>query len=434
MTTTDMGGELTAPRRFLGVPLAWWVLLGCVIGLMAGLGSFLAVTFGQLVKPLDDAFEWSRTEINGFSTVMSLTLLVMAPLAGALADKFGAFKVLLVSAILFPLAVAALSLQTGSLFMFYATAVVVAAAGAATLPITYSAILVSWFDRYRGLALGIALSGTGIAFVVIPQLLQPMIAADGWRSAVQTLALISLVIVVPTVLAVLHLKPKSAAEVDGGAGRGKARHAESAFVTDFLPGGMKEQIGSARFRRVGLAFFLLSIGTQGTVVNFPPMMFGAGFTPPEVGQVMGAFGLAILSSRIIVGLLLDRLPPHLVTFIVLSAPAIGLGVLAAEVNFTTALLAAVLMGFGFGAELDIMGFFVSRLFPKEFFGKIYGVSIACYTLGAALGPLIMGAAFDLTGTYTVGLIAAAVLFFLGALQFLGLPLRRATPQVATATA
>ena len=116
------------------------------------------------------------------------------------------------------------------------------------------------------------------------------------------------------------------------------------------------------------------------------MMFGAGFTPAEVGQVMGAFGMAILSSRIIVGLLLDRLPPHLVTFIVLSAPAVGLAVLATDVTFTTALVAAVLMGFGFGAELDIMGFFISRLFPKDFFGNLYGMAIACYTLGAALGP------------------------------------------------
>src|SRR6185369_10235207 len=82
---------------------------------------------------------------------------------------------------------------------------------------------------------------------------------------------------------------------------------------------------------------------------------------------------------------------------------------------------AIALGLALGAELDLMGFLVSRYFPLADFGRIYGWQYGAFVFASGLGPLWVGAVRDATGTYTIALIASSVGLVLTCAGFLALP-------------
>jgi nitrate/nitrite transporter NarK len=86
-----------------------------------------------------------------------------------------------------------------------------------------------------------------------------------------------------------------------------------------------------------------------------------------------------------------------------------------------AMVAAILLGLGNGAEADIMAYQMSRYFGLRAFAEIYSYVLAAYTLGGVVGPLLMGISFDSTGSYRLVLIAflAAMLASAGLMLCLG---------------
>src|SRR5262249_26258827 len=122
-------------------------------------GPIIAFTFGVFIKPLSEEFGWSRADISlGFSLSL-LMLSAVVPFIGRLVDRWGARKVIIPSVLLFGSGVASFYFLSASLWHFYALYVGlgVVAVGAATLP--YLSVVSQWFDKRRGLALGLAMVG-----------------------------------------------------------------------------------------------------------------------------------------------------------------------------------------------------------------------------------------------------------------------------------
>ena len=116
-------------------------------------------------------------------------------------------------------------------------------------------------------------------------------------------------------------------------------------------------------------------------------------------------GAALLMGRVATGYLLDRFfAPHLAA-VFFGGAAAGIGVLWMSNSTATVLVGAFLVGMGLGAEVDIIAYLVSRYFGLRYFGEIYGLAFGAFLLAGALGPLVMGAGFDLTGSYSAPLAA-----------------------------
>jgi len=159
------------------------LLVASFAGLATGYSVFVGVVFGLFIEPLSSEFGWSRTAIAGALTLCSASIVLLAPVAGALLDRYGIRRILIPSIGLFGIAVAALSMLRDDLWMFYGVAFAIALAGIATLPATYSRMLVKAFTERRGLALSVALSGVGVAGIVLPFALERAISSYGWRTA-----------------------------------------------------------------------------------------------------------------------------------------------------------------------------------------------------------------------------------------------------------
>ena len=161
---------------------------GWHILILAGLGVATCVTatvlygFGVLVIPLQKAFGLARPDLQLSITCLFLGAGVACHLAGVLNQRYGMRPVTTVSLLALALGYIALSLFRGTLWQLYVGFFMLAFAGVGTLQVTWSHLVNEWFERNRGLALAIVLSGTGLAASVLPPLLTWAIGRWDWRA------------------------------------------------------------------------------------------------------------------------------------------------------------------------------------------------------------------------------------------------------------
>jgi MFS family permease len=175
MTKAEQKGS----RVFYG----WWVVLAAGIGLSVHFGPIIAVTFGVFLKPLSQEFGWSRAEISLAVSVSTLALSVAGPLIGRLVDRLGARRVIVPSVLIFGLGVMSFYFLSPNLWHFYAIYLLIGIVGGGTAPVPYSKVIACWFDKKRGLALGLAVAGSPLGAFITPPLAQALITGVGWRQA-----------------------------------------------------------------------------------------------------------------------------------------------------------------------------------------------------------------------------------------------------------
>jgi MFS family permease len=363
-------------------------------GIALGFGALSAHSNGALFLPVSHQFGWSRAEFSLSHLAAAVIGTLITPYVGRLVDRFGPRKVAATSAVLAALAFFMLSLAQGNLGLFIAMQAIAALAGAGTSAITYVALMSMWFDRARGLAIGIIMSGSGICAIVAPKLLIPFVAEAGWRAGYRALALVMLL---------------SAPLILIGAHRPRARIGGAILAAKDLAGTtLREAIRSSRFWRQGGALTLMGLGLSGLYAHFVPLLTDHGLDPATTANVAALFGGAVFVGRLGAGYLLDRIfAPILATMFVLVAAA-GLGAaMMPGVNFGA--IAAVGIGLGFGTELDIAGYITARYFGRKAYGAIFGWQFAFFTAGGIVGSISYGVIHDRSGSYHAALTASIVL-------------------------
>lgn len=186
----------------------WPVLAAAATGVGLGLSPLPFYTIGVFIPPLLGEFGpmgWAPGDILNALAIYTFGAFAASPVIGILTEKFGARVVALTSIVTFSLAMMALALNTGSKSLYIFLWVILAFAGAGTLPITFTRPVANWFKANRGIALGIALIATGVfgalakffAQYVVSQEALHFFGGSGWRSAYILLGLLPLVIALP---------------------------------------------------------------------------------------------------------------------------------------------------------------------------------------------------------------------------------------------
>ena len=400
----NQGGSYSEFRR------GWPIVLSSMLGIGLGLSPVPFYTMGIFAPHLMREFGWSISQIMAGLTVTTLMVLWAGPLVGILAVKFGVRRVALVSMPLFALSFMSLALSNGSLTLFYVTWAAIAILGAGTLPITWTRAVNHWFDVRKGLALGISLMGTGIFGFLSKPLVAWMIAQFGWRGAYVGLGLLPLLIAFPTAWLLFRDTDTSEAAMAAVAAR--------PAVT---PGGftLGQAVRDWRFWVLVLSLTPVSLTLGGPIPNMENILKGGGLTPAVVLTLTPLIGLSALSGRIIGGWLLDRFWAPAVALLILGLPALSCWLLAsASLDYTSAALSILLIGFALGVEYDLMAYFVARYFGMRSYTAIYGILYVSFALGAGLGPLLFGWDFDVHGNYRVSLVASAFVLVASAASLL----------------
>jgi MFS family permease len=319
------------------------------------------------------------------------------PIIGCMMDRWSIRKVALPGIVLYAALLGLLGLSPASFILFTVLFALAESASAIQTPIGYAKAIAAWFDRRRGLALGIAMSGVGLGGFVMPQLAQSLIEAVGWRGAYACLGLLTLVIAFPAVA--LWIREPRPVE---GEHRGAVR-------TTALPGlTSREALGTMHFWILVVVFFLVAIALNGTVAHVVPLLTDAGLSPASAAATMGIFGLATMIGRLLAGYLVDRFSAAYVATALFLAPIAGFAFLASATGALPA-VGVTLVGLGLGTEIDLIAFLVSRYLGQRSFGEIYGYCFMVFGLGSSAGRFVGGYVYDLAGSYNPALIGAAVM-------------------------
>jgi MFS family permease len=406
-------------RRSDKVFYGWWIVLVAAIGLCASYGPIISFTFGVFLKSLSQEFGWSRAQISLAFSLSTMAASGILPFIGKLVDRFGARKVIVPSVLLFGLGVISFSLLSAPLWHFYAIYLLLGIVGGGSTPLPYARVISHWFDRRRGLALGLAMVGLGLGTFIMPSLAQVLITYMGWRYAYMLLGLMVIAIVIPAVGLFLKETPQMLGlEPDGET----AIHAGVARPSNQEQGlSSREAWHTSTFWLMLGAFFLVSASVHGCLLHLVPLLTDRGLSAQNAALATSLLGGAVLLGRVGTGYLLDRFLTSSVAVCFFCGATLGIFLLLYGAAGGLAFAAAILVGLGLGAEGDLMAYGVSSYFGLRAFGEIYGYAFAAFGLGAVVGPLLMGMSFDATGSYrpalwvfvAITLIAAGLMARLG---------------------
>lgn len=372
----------------------WWVVTGAVTGLIVCNGPVLAFTFGVFLKPIMADMGWQRGTASFALAFGEIFGAVTVPLLGLMMDRWSIRRVALPGIVAFALCLGLMGLTPHSLPIFVLFFTLVSIAGAIQTPLGYTKAIAAWFDRRRGLALGVALAGVGVGGVIVPQVAQLLIAHFGWRGAYACLGIMVLVIALPAVGLWVR-------EPQVGEGERRVRHA-----TEITPGlTASEALGTARFWLLAGAFFLAAMALLGSSAHVVPLLTDRGLSPAAATATFGLFGLATLAGRVVTGFLVDRVFAPYVAAVFWFAPVAGFAALLSGTGFVPA-TGVFLIGLGLGSEVDMLAFLNSRYFGQRAFGQLYGYFFMSFALGGALGRFLGGYLFDLANSYQPALIGA----------------------------
>jgi len=200
-------------RLFYG----WWIVLSAAVGLFLGPIPIVVFSFGVFLKPLVQEFHSGRGEVSLAITLYSVILAFGLPFAGRLSDRLGARRVILRSTFLVGTILLSSFLLSGRIWQLYAFYSALGVVSCGVAAVSYCHLISQWFDRYRGLALGLMMAGLGIGGIVMPVTAQYLIAEFGWRTAFGIVGAAILLVSLPLLAAVLKDKPESMGLLpDGG--------------------------------------------------------------------------------------------------------------------------------------------------------------------------------------------------------------------------
>jgi len=414
MNATAPGGTALDEHRF-GYE-GWRVATASALGMLVSFASVLVYTFGIFLKPISETFGWSRESVSGAFGIAAMTAAVCAPFTGMLLDRFGPRGVIPPAIVVFGAAFASISLLTPHLWHLYLLFVVFGLVAMATSQVAYSRAISTWFDARLGAALAFGMCGSALGAMILPPIAQRLVDTLGWRNAALTLGIAILAIGLPTVLGFVRERPGTRTP-DG------RRTTTGATVAE----GLRDY----RFWIIVVVLFSISIAQNGSITHLSALLTDRGLHPDRAAIAVSALGGASLAGRLATGWLLDRFFAPWVSFALLAMAALGTFLLSSAASLPAGFIAAVLIGFSMGGEADVIPFLVARYFGLRSFSVLYALTWTFYAIAGGIGPVLMGKAFDASGSYTTLLLWIAGAIVLVAPLMLVLPrYEKAGPAVA----
>lgn len=404
-------GQPPAGRIFYG----WWNVATGFVGMGLSYAIFTVFAFGTFVAPLQAEFGWGRGELSFAISMTNLAVVIVSPCIGLLIDRLGVRRILIPSIILMATCVAAMGFLTPHLWHLYTLYFLIPFLGAGTLPASYSRVLIAWFNRKRGLALGISLSGFGVGAMLIPVVSQLSIAALGWRATYFMFGVVIVCLALPMAIFVLKESPAALGlRPDGVGGESPADSKLAGTVEQAGMSGM-EAVRTLSYWLILGSFLLVGIGLTGILAHLVPMLLDRGMDPLIASRCMSSIGFGIIFGRILEGYLMDKFFAPYVTACFLLGMVAGISILASGTTSILVFPAAILVGMASGAEISAIAYICSRYFGKKAFGQIYGVMFAAFQVGAIIGAPLMGFYHDRAGNYVTALWILAATIVMAAI-------------------
>jgi MFS family permease len=374
---------------------------------MVSFGAVVPYTFSLFLTPLHAAFGWKREAISLAFGITAMTLAICSPGIGHLLDRYPPRRIILPAISLFSAGVASLAFLGPHIAQFYLSYLLLGIVGNATAQLAYSRAISTWFVERRGFAFALMLTGSGVGSILLPLFAQHTIEEHGWRAAYLGLGALALLVGFPLTALFVREKPSALRA---------ANHASSAGMS------FSQAMRSRVFWILMPSILLYALSANGTIAHLSAILVGYGVANHSAAIALSVLGASGIVGRIVTGHLLDRCFAPRVSMCMLLLCCGSLILLAHTHSAVAGISAAALLGFGLGSEADVTPYLIARYCGLKNFSMLYGLSWTAYAFGAAIGPVILGRAFDRAGAYQSSFIMLLSLPCLaGALLTLFLP-------------
>jgi MFS family permease len=381
MSTT--AGDFRPASGLLRTP-AIIIACGCVMGMLS-FGPRSA--FGFFIQPMSHDFAWGRDVFGLALAVQNLLWGLGQPLAGAIADRFGTFRVMFVGALLY---------AGGLLMMRYASSPLSLNLGAGVLigfglsGCSFNLVL-SAFSKLlppekRGIALGAGIAAGSFGQFLFAPIGVAMIDGLGWRGALTVFAALMLLIV-PLSLA-LNTPPATAANVPSAG--------QQSFGT-----ALAEAFGHRSYVLLVLGFFTCGFQLAFVTVHLPAFLVDRGISTQIGGWVVAAIGLFNIIGSLGVGWLQNIFPkPYILSVIYIVRALATVAFISLPVTSFSAIAFGAVSGLLWLSTVPPTSALVLLMFGTRWFATLYGFAFVSHQVGGFLGVWLGGVVFETFGSYT----------------------------------
>jgi MFS family permease len=395
----------------------WWIVIIGTVSILI-VGGIVWNSFGAFFIPLIDEFGWSRGQLS-WAMFISALVLIPSPFIGALVDKYGSRRIMILGTIVTGVCFTLLGL-TGSIGYFYALylATTIGLLGIVDIPVVVA--VTNWFDKRRGLAMGIVISGWGMGGLLITPLATYFISSLGWRNTYYVLGLGMMIVLVPLIATAFRHRPEEKGLLPYGRGV-----RTSDFFSEVKHTNQPEFTfaGAIKTRNFWLLTSVIAsavLVVSSIVTHLMPFLQDIGLSPQTAANIAAATAGISVPSGLLIGYLADRFSMKLLLIITLVLEASGIAVLLITDSVSIALMFVVLFGLAMGAPFTLLPLLIPKLFGFNSMGAIYGGVWAVVSVAFAIGPLLTGYIFDVTGSYNFAfmlfiaiiLIAVLIAYFI----------------------
>ena len=411
-----MAQVLTKARIFYG----WWiVVVGMLVTMLHAGAAFYA--FSRFLPTLLDEFQSGATAISGAASLYMLTVGFTGPVVGKLTERWGPKKPIVLGG---AIAAAGLMLLGAAqavwqLYVFYFI-VGIGMSGAGFVPVGVA--IANWFERRRGVAMGITMAGVALGGIAIAPLAHYLIVWTGWRMAFVILgAMTAVLVIIPTML-VLKARPEDVGLLPDGARapEGEAVPAAAGASQPDTAGGnsnVNEEVWTLsmafrtpRFWLLLAAFFFAGTVVAGVLQHEVNILKDMGVPLAAASFALGLTGGIGGVGKVFFGVIGDRFTPRYAALLCIGLQIVGLILLMLTHSTTMVWVFVFVYGFAMGGWLTLEPLVTGELFGMSAFATIFGWVLAAAAVGSGLGPIIMGAVYDASGNYYVGMITFLVAY------------------------
>jgi MFS family permease len=408
-------------RFMMRLPFFYGWIIVVVTFISMAIGVNARTSFSLFFPPIIDEFGWERGVTAGAFSFGFLVSGVVSPLIGRLMDRAGPRAVMELGVVLMAGGMLLAPLTTQPWHLYLTIGVMV---GAGSVCLGYSGqslFLPNWFNRRRGLAMGLAFAGVGIGSMTLLPWVQHMIEQSGWRTACTAMGVLILIVLAPINL-LLHKRPEDIGLQPDGDAAPSALVKPVSYVVDSAWADtdwtLSRAVRTARFWWIALGYFGGLYIWYAVQVHQTKYLLDIGFSANVAVWALGAVSLLGIPGQIVLGHVSDRIGREWVW----TASCLGFAVcflaLIALAQFPSLLLVYVMVlaqgALGYGLT-SIMGAVVLEIFQGKHFGSIFGTIMLTALAGGAAGPWVTGLLHDLTGSYALGFAIAVVMSGLSAI-------------------
>jgi MFS family permease len=375
-----------------------------------GVGTYIA--FGVFFNPLMETFGWSRAVIAGASSLAFLMMGVFGVLAGRLNDRFGPRPIMIVTALLMGLGCILMARLSApwELYLFYG---IIFGMGGSSIDVIALTTVARWFTHRRGFMTGVVKVGTGAGQFIIPLAAGWLILHYGWR---MSFVVIGVVITSSLIVMARFLSrdPEAAGIAPPVSQPATAKTTLAAPLDIPLSSALRTvQLWTICLMNLFLVFCLLIV-----MMHIVPHARDLGVAPLKAAGVLSTIGAISMLGRFSGGMVIDRRSSGTVMAVSFFLLLVSLVWLQFSDRTWMLYAFAVVYGLAHGGFFTAISPIVAEFFGIRFHGTLFGIVVFFGTAGGAIGPLMAGYLFDLSGSYqstfriiTVMALVSCALFF-----------------------